>query len=133
MKLSNLISLFALSAIVSAKDIKELEIDITKRVPISKCQKAISGDTVAVHYTGKLLSNGKVFDSSYTRGQPIEFVLGSGRVIKGWDEGILGMCVGEKRTLRIPSSMAYGARGIPGVIPENSALVFDTELVSTHK
>jgi FKBP-type peptidyl-prolyl cis-trans isomerase len=91
--------------------------------------QAVAGKTVRVHYTGKL-TNGKVFDSSYTRGEPIEFKLGAGRVIKGWDEGIALMKVGGKATLTIPPSLGYGERGAGGVIPPNATLIFDVELVS---
>eukprot|EP01122_Echinamoeba_exundans_P002830 TRINITY_DN12818_c0_g1_i1.p1 TRINITY_DN12818_c0_g1~~TRINITY_DN12818_c0_g1_i1.p1 ORF type:complete len:196 (+),score=58.60 TRINITY_DN12818_c0_g1_i1:41-628(+) len=96
-------------------------------------KKAQPGDTVAVHYTGKLQSNGKVFDSSRERGQPITFELGSGRVIQGWDQGIQGMCPGESRRLTIPPHLAYGDRGAGDVIPPGATLVFDVELVSISR
>lgn len=94
---------------------------------------AENGKTVAVHYTGKF-TDGKVFDSSISRGEPIEFRLGAGMVIKGWDKGILGMKVGEKRILTISSDLAYGDAGITApngqvIIPEKATLVFDVELV----
>ena len=90
--------------------------------------QAQAGKTVSVHYTGKL-QDGKVFDSSVPRGEPIEFPLGQGRVIKGWDEGIALMKVGGKAQLVIPPDLAYVDRGAGGVIPPNATLVFDVELV----
>ncbi len=90
--------------------------------------KAVAGKSVSVHYTGTL-ADGKKFDSSYDRNQPITFVLGQGQVIKGWDEGIALMSVGAKYKLIIPSSLGYGANGAGGVIPPNATLIFDTELM----
>jgi FKBP-type peptidyl-prolyl cis-trans isomerase FkpA len=93
---------------------------------------ATKGKTVSVHYTGRL-TDGTKFDSSYDRGQPIDFPLGAGVVIKGWDQGIEGMKVGGKRKLTIPPDLAYGARGTPGgPIPPNATLVFDVELVAVR-
>ena len=123
-----------LAAVVIAGELTELSIDVTKEIPASECKvKASKGDVVSVHYTGKLLSNEKVFDSSINRGVPIEFVLGYGQVIEGWEKGILGMCIGEERNLFIPSSMAYGKRGAGGVIPADADLLFETELVSIKR
>ncbi len=92
---------------------------------------AVAGRTVGVHYTG-WLTNGKKFDSSVDRGKPIAFPLGAGRVIKGWDEGILGMKVGGKRQLRIPPQLGYGSSG-QGAIPPNSILIFDVQLLAVGK
>jgi FKBP-type peptidyl-prolyl cis-trans isomerase len=89
--------------------------------------EATPGKKVEVYYTG-WFTNGKMFDSSGKRAFP--FTLGNGDVIKGWDEGVSGMKVGGKRQLRIPPQLAYGSRGYPGVIPPNSTLIFDVELLS---
>ena len=104
----------------------ELKIETTKQGTGTRVTKA--GDKISVHYTGTL-ANGTKFDSSLDRGKPFEFVIGKGTVIKGWDQGLLGMKVGEKRKLTIPPSLGYGAQAM-GAIPANSVLIFDTELIA---
>ncbi|MEK9178648.1 MAG: FKBP-type peptidyl-prolyl cis-trans isomerase [Patescibacteria group bacterium] len=86
------------------------------------------GDTVIIHYEGKF-ANGQVFDSSYKRNTPFETEIGVGRVIEGWDKGLLGMKIGGKRKLTIPPNLGYGARGVQNVIPPNAVLIFDVELL----
>ena len=89
---------------------------------------AQTGQHVKVDYTG-WLTDGKKFDSSVGTGHPFDFMLGAGQVIKGWDEGVVGMKVGGKRQLRIPPDLAYGAKGYPGAIPPSATLIFDVQLV----
>nr|CAB3475219.1 unnamed protein product [Digitaria exilis] len=105
--------------------------------PESCTLQAHKGDKIKVHYRVSdmmqgTLTDGSVFDSSYDRGDPFEFTLGNGQVIKGWDQGLLGMCVGEKRKLRIPAKMGYGERGSPPKIPGGATLIFDTELIAVN-
>jgi peptidylprolyl isomerase len=95
-------------------------------------ETASAGRTARVHYTGWLLENGargRKFDSSRDRGQPFEFPLGAGRVIRGWDEGVAGMKIGGQRTLVVPADLGYGSRGAGNVIPPDATLVFDVELL----
>ncbi len=108
-----------------------LQYEIIKAAPANG-QSPVAGKKVAVHYTGWLEENGKPgkkFDSSVDRGEPFAFIIGIGQVIKGWDEGVLSMKVGEKRRLIIPANLGYGSRGAGGLIPGNATLIFDVELL----
>jgi rhodanese-related sulfurtransferase len=109
-------------------DTSDLKIEITQK---GSGTKAANGMSVSVHYTGKL-TDGTKFDSSLDRGTPFTFTLGQGSVIKGWDQGVLGMMVGEKRTLTIPSELGYGSAGAGASIPPNATLIFDIELLDVQ-
>lgn len=109
-------------------EIQGMKVEILKE---GTGEAAENGDIVSVHYTG-VLENGQKFDSSLDRETPFSFALGTGRVIKGWDLGVLGMKIGEKRKLTIPSDLAYGTGGVPGVIPANATLIFEVELLGIN-
>lgn len=104
-----------------------MELKITDH-EVGSGKEAKSGSVVAVHYTGTL-TDGSKFDSSRDRGTPFEFPLGQGKVIQGWEQGIVGMKVGGKRRLEIPPELGYGERGFPPVIPPSSTLIFEVELI----
>ena len=108
--------------------IAELKIET---VSVGSGEEAQVGMVVSVHYTGKL-EDGTVFDSSIPRGEPFSFTLGQGRVIKGWEQGILGMLVGETRVLTIPSELGYGANGAGELIPPDANLIFEVELLEVN-
>jgi FKBP-type peptidyl-prolyl cis-trans isomerase FkpA len=127
------------SATSSQQEKTAMSTNITELTKIDQVigdgREAEAGLNVTVHYTGWLYDpskpegRGKKFDSSVDRGDPFNFFLGGGQVIRGWDEGVVGMKIGGKRTLLIPSEYGYGARGAGGVIPPNASLVFDVELL----
>ncbi|XP_035904268.1 peptidyl-prolyl cis-trans isomerase FKBP2 [Anopheles stephensi] len=109
----------------------KLKIGVKKRV--DNCTvRTKKGDLVHMHYTGTL-EDGTEFDSSIPRGNPLTFTLGMGQVIKGWDQGLLGMCEGEKRKLVIPPELGYGERGAGEKIPPNSVLIFEVELMKIER
>jgi FKBP-type peptidyl-prolyl cis-trans isomerase len=131
-------ALFASVAPASAQQGKTVELPDGLKytdVKLGDGQEAKSGFIISVQYTGWLYKNGDKgaeFDSSKTAGKPFTFKLGSGQVIKGWDEGVVGMKIGGQRTLIIPPELAYGAKGAGGVIPPNATLIFDVELLSAR-
>lgn len=119
--------LLALVGAAAAAD--RLQIGVTHKVAPELCdRKTTNGDMVQMHYIGTL-EDGTEFDQLYKRGQPLGFQLGARQVIEGWEQGLMGMCVGEKRRLRVPPDLAYGERSV-GSIPGGSTLIFDVELVS---
>eukprot|EP00037_Helgoeca_nana_P011296 m.101296 g.101296 ORF g.101296 m.101296 type:complete len:160 (+) comp20740_c1_seq1:155-634(+) len=108
------------------KDAK-LRIGVIRRVECER--KSQHGDEMSMHYTGWLRQNGVVFDSSVSRGDPFSFTLGKGTVIKGWENGLLDMCVGERRRLTIPADLGYGSYGSGSSIPPDATIMFDVELL----
>ncbi|KAJ7154164.1 hypothetical protein C8R46DRAFT_1118879 [Mycena filopes] len=129
MRVATWLSSIVFAVVVLAADAPtELQIETTF-MPEECPAKAAKGDFLEVHYTGTLFTTGAKFDSSLDRDSPLTLKLGVGQVIKGWDQGLIGMCLNEKRTLTIPAELAYGSRGIRRVIPPDSALVFTVELV----
>ncbi|XP_053697338.1 FK506-binding protein 2 [Sabethes cyaneus] len=114
--------------VVAAICESKLKVDMVS-VPEGCTTKSKNGDMLTMHYTGKL-TDGTKFDSSFDRDQPFTFQLGAGQVIKGWDQGLVDMCVGEKRKLTIPPELGYGERGAGNVIPGGATLVFDVELIN---
>lgn len=112
----------------NVEEVTELKIEDTK---VGTGDEAVNGKKAIVHYTG-YLTDGTEFDSSVKRGMPFAFALGAGEVIKGWDQGVVGMKVGGKRKLTIPPELGYGEAGAGGVIPPNAVLVFDVELIAVE-
>ncbi|XP_017772221.1 PREDICTED: FK506-binding protein 2 [Nicrophorus vespilloides] len=125
MKLLHLVVIVAAVAVAHAE---ELKVDVVS-VPEGCEVKSKNGDMLTMHYTGTL-ADGTKFDSSFDRDQPFSFQLGVGQVIKGWDQGLTNMCVGEKRKLVIPPGLAYGERGAGNVIPGGATLHFEVELIN---
>jgi len=113
-----------------------LKIEILKPSSIEGAKKAQVGKKVTLHYTGWLMTptgeKGSSFDSSLKRNTPFSFILGTGKVIKGWDEGVAHLTVGDQARFIIPADLGYGNRAVPGAIPANSTLIFDVELVAAE-
>ncbi|XP_006811306.1 uncharacterized protein LOC102808197 [Saccoglossus kowalevskii] len=118
---------------VDMKKKKQKEVEIITLTNDEDCSEyAEDGDTLQIHYTGKL-ENGGVFDTSYDKGHPFEFVLGAKKVIPGWEKGLKGMCVGERRKLIVPPNLAYGKKGSLPTIPPDATLIFETQLMGLQK
>ena len=131
MRLLVLLPMMVVMCLGEEKKVTKLQIGVKKRV--ENCEmKSRKGDTLHMHYTGTL-QDGTEFDSSIPRGEPLSFTLGSGQVIKGWDQGLLAMCAGEKRKLVIPPDLGYGDSGAGDKIPGGSVLVFEVELIKIDR
>ena len=132
--------LIAVLSIVAAKQCEgdDLPVDAPLRIGVKKraaecATKASKGQQLSMHYRGYLYSSCEEFDSSYGRDEPFVFTLGEGAVIQGWDQGLVGMCVGEQRKLTIPGALGYGEAGSPPTIPSNATLVFEVELLDAKQ
>jgi FKBP-type peptidyl-prolyl cis-trans isomerase FkpA len=125
---SGLFLLVAVAVVVAACAKKEPTDLVVETLQVGTGEEAKPGQVVSVHYTG-WLTNGTKFDSSLDRGTPFQFMLGAGQVIQGWDKGVAGMKVGEKRKLTIPSNLGYGDMGAGNVIPPKATLVFEVQLL----
>ena len=131
MRVFVVLSMLSVVALGEEKKVTKLQIGVKKRV--GDCaMRSRKGDTLSMHYTGSL-QDGTEFDSSIPRGEPLSFTLGSGQVIKGWDQGLLAMCAGEKRKLVIPPDLGYGDSGAGDKIPGGSVLIFEVELIKIDR
>lgn len=129
MRLSSVLSALLYAAAAAA--LPEFKIETVEKP--ATCEKvAANGNQLTMHYTGTL-EDGTKFDSSHDRAEPFKFQIGVGQVIKGWEEGVLGMCVGEKRKLTVPAEMGYGDQGAGDVIPGGATLLFDVELLDVEE
>ncbi|KAL5006147.1 hypothetical protein ScPMuIL_017305 [Solemya velum] len=128
--MSPVITLAVLISLSTSFALDELKIDVTGKPDECK-REVVKHDMVTMHYTGTL-EDGTKFDSSYDRDQPFTFQLGIGQVIAGWEEGVLGMCIGEKRKLTVPPHLAYGEQGAGEMIPPHSTLIFEMEVMDAE-
>jgi len=120
-------------SVIAEPETKESGLKVEYVSKPDSCDRvARNGDMLEMHYTGTL-EDGKKFDSSYDRSEPFKFQIGVGQVIKGWEEGVLGMCIGEKRRLIVPPELGYGKQGAGDIIPPDSTLFFDVELVGAEE
>jgi len=120
-------------AVVLGEDVRESGLRVEHISKPDVCDRvARNGDMLGMHYTGTL-EDGKKFDSSYDRSEPFKFQIGVGQVIRGWEEGVLGMCIGEQRRLIVPPALGYGDQGAGDIIPGGATLYFDVELVSAEE
>ncbi|OMJ07269.1 FK506-binding protein 2 [Smittium culicis] len=126
------VAILALGITTATENEPKLGIDILRAVKDCK-QVAKIGDEVHMHYSGKIEKTGVVYASSYKLKRPFSFSLGAGHVIKGWDQGTVGMCVGEKRLLTIPYELGFGKRGINHIVPPEATLIFTVELLGIGK
>jgi len=125
--------LVAVGAVLAEPEVKDSGLKVEYISKPDTCDRvARNGDMLSMHYSGTL-EDGKKFDSSYDRSEPFKFQIGVGQVIKGWEEGVLGMCVGEKRRLIVPPALGYGDQGAGDIIPGGATLFFDVELISTEE
>jgi len=127
-----LVALVAVVAVIADPEVKDSGLKVEYISKPDSCDRvARNGDMLEMHYTGTL-EDGKKFDSSYDRSEPFKFQIGVGQVIKGWEEGVLGMCIGEKRRLIVPPELGYGEQGAGDIIPGGATLFFDVELVGAE-
>jgi len=133
MKAGLLMLMASMAAVLAEPEVKDSGLLVEHISKPDSCDRvARNGDMLEMHYTGTL-EDGKKFDSSYDRSEPFKFQIGVGQVIKGWEEGVLGMCIGEKRRLTVPPALGYGDQGAGDIIPGGATLYFDVELVSTEE
>merc|ERR1712198_582464 len=131
--MKTILTLAAIVAVIAEPETKDSGLKVEYVSKPDSCDRvARNGDMLEMHYTGTL-EDGKKFDSSYDRSEPFKFQIGVGQVIKGWEEGVLGMCIGEKRRLIVPPELGYGKQGAGDIIPPDATLFFDVELVGAEE